>query len=313
MARPWRVLITGASGFIGANLVRAEIAAGNEVHLLLRQEAQPWRLADLAGQFVVYQGDLTRAVDVRRAVEACRPEIIYHLAACGVSPTASDRATLLAANLTGTVNLLDALAGRDFLGMVHAGSSAEYGHKNAPMRESDRLDPRSDYAVTKAAATLFCQAEAFRGAPISTIRLFNVYGPWEAPSRLVPYVMGCCAAGQSPQVSSGRQGRDFIYVADVVELLQRAVRHPAARGRILNAGTGRQHRVAEMVETILQESGTGVRATYGAVPNRPDEPLDWVADVSLAQELLGWSARYDLQAGVRATWQWYRARSLCAA
>ncbi len=110
MALPTRVFITGGSGFVGANLVRAEIAAGNEVHLLLRKEAQLWRLEDIADQFVAHRGDLASSTEVRRAIEASRPEIIYHLAAHGAYPSQKNRAAILATNLAGTVNLLEALA-----------------------------------------------------------------------------------------------------------------------------------------------------------------------------------------------------------
>jgi nucleoside-diphosphate-sugar epimerase len=307
LAEPTRVLITGGSGFVGANLARAEIAAGREVHLLLRQGARLWRLAGLAGRYAAHTGDVTCAADVRRAVEASRPEVVYHLAAHGVYPSQTDRAAILATNLAGTLNVLEAMAGRDYLGLVHTGSSAEYGHKDGPMRESDLLEPRTDYAVTKAAATLFCQAEAYKGAPVVTVRLFNAYGPWEDPARRVPYVMGCCARGEAPRVTAGRQPRDFVYIDDVVELLRLAARSPAAHGQILNAGSGRQHTVGEMIETIVHVCGGGrVRPDYGAAPSRPDEPTCWVADLEQVTARTGWRPRYDLAGGVRAMWRWHQ-------
>src|SRR5262249_2876460 len=146
---------------------------------------------------------------------------------------------------------LDALDGHDYRALVQAGSSSEYGHKDGPMRETDRPEPRTDYAVSKAAATLLCQAEAHKGRPVATVRVFSAYGPWEDPSRLVPYVMGCCLGGERPRVTGGGQPRDFVYVADVVALLKLAAVYPAARGQVLHAGSGRQQSVRDMVETIL--------------------------------------------------------------
>src|SRR5207244_6176060 len=143
----------------------------------------------------------------------------------------------------GTANLLDALDGHDYRSLVHTGSSSEYGHKDAPMCEDDRLEPRTDYGVTKSAATLLCQAEAYKGRPVTTVRVFSAYGPWEEPSRLVPYVVGCCLRGETPRVTAGAQPRDFVYVGDVVELLKVAAHDPRAAGRVLHAGTGRQHTV----------------------------------------------------------------------
>jgi nucleoside-diphosphate-sugar epimerase len=305
---PERVLITGGSGFIGACLAHDLVGEGHDVHLVLRPEAKTWRLAGLEGRTTAHAGDLRDAASLRRAVADCRPDVIYHLATHGAYPSQRDRATILATNLIGTANLLDALEGHDYRALVHTGSSSEYGHKAAPMREDDLPQPRTDYGVTKAAATLLCQAEAYRGRPVVTVRVFSAYGPWEEPSRLVPYVMACCLRGEDPQVTAGAQPRDFVYVADVVELLKAAAHTPAARGQILHAGTGVQHTVRDMIETLVAVCGGGrVRARFGAAVTRPDEPAAWVASIERTTELTDWRPRHDLTAGVRRMWQWFTA------
>jgi nucleoside-diphosphate-sugar epimerase len=303
---PERVLITGGSGFIGACLAHDLVGEGHDVHLILRPEAKTWRLDGLTGRYAAHAGDLRDAASLRRAVAACRPDVVYHLATHGAYPAQRDRATILATNLIGTANLLDALEGHDYRALVHTGSSSEYGHKAAPMREDDRLEPRTDYGVTKAAATLLCQAEAYKGRPVTTVRVFSAYGPWEEPSRLVPYVMGCCFRGEDPHVTAGAQPRDFVYVDDVVQLLKAAAHAPAARGQILHAGTGVQHTVRDMIETIVAVCGGGrVRARFGAAVTRPDEPAAWIASIARTTELTGWRPRHELTAGVRRMWQWF--------
>jgi nucleoside-diphosphate-sugar epimerase len=301
---PQRVLITGGSGFIGANLARAELAAGNEVHLLLRAGAKTWRLAALAGRYAHHAGDLRDAAAVRRAVEAARPDVVYHLATHGAYPSQRDRGEILATNLVGTANLLDALAGRDYQALVHTGSSSEYGHKDRPMAESDVLEPRTDYGVTKAAATLLCQAEAFKGAPACTVRVFSAFGPWEEPTRLVPYVLDCCLRGVVARVTAGAQPRDFVYVDDVVDLIRLAARTPACRGKILHAGTGVQGTVRGMIDAIHEVCG-GPPPEFGAEPVRPDEPRHWVASTAATRALTGWAPRHDTRAGVRRMKTWW--------
>jgi nucleoside-diphosphate-sugar epimerase len=302
-----RVFVTGGSGFIGANLARAEIEAGNEVHLLLRPEARLWRLEDIQARYVAHAGDLREAAEVRRAVDACRPEIVYHLATHGAYPSQKERAQILATNLVGTVNLLEALAGRDYLGMVHTGSSSEYGHKDVPMLEDALLEPRTDYGVTKAAATLLCQAEAYRGAPISTVRVFSAYGPWEEPTRLVPYVLDSCLRGVAAKVTAGAQPRDFVYVDDVVELIRVAATRPGCQGKILHAGTGVQSTVRQMVETIAAVCG-GPAPQFGAEAVRPDEPRHWVAGIERTVALSGWQPACDLPSGIERMKRWWLAR-----
>jgi nucleoside-diphosphate-sugar epimerase len=307
MAGGERVLVTGGAGFVGACLVRDLVAAGHEVHLLLRPKTNPWRLAAVASQCAIHHGDLRDGTAVRAAVAACRPEVVYHLAAHGALPGYAEPDAILTTNLLGTAHLLDALDGGACRMIVHAGSSSEYGHKPGPMREADRLEPRTAYAVGKAAATLLCQAAAYQGRPVTTVRIFSAYGPGEDPARLVPAVMACCWRGENPEVTAGWQPRDFIYVGDVVDLLRRAAHCPEASGRILHAGTGRQATVRDMVETILDVCAAGrLTAVYGAFPTRADEPAAWVADISATTALTGWQPRHDLRTGIERTWAWYK-------
>jgi nucleoside-diphosphate-sugar epimerase len=297
-----RVLITGGTGFVGANLTRGLIAGGrHEVHLLLRPDSARWRLADVEDRCTLHWGDIRQADAVCQAVAASRPDVVYHLAAYGAYD--QDRTAALATNLLGTANLLGALEGHLYRAFVYAGSSSEYGHRSGPIREQDRLEPRTDYAVGKAAATLLCQAEAYKGRPVVIVRIFSAYGPWEHPARLISYVMGCCLSGEAPKVTAGAQPRDFIYVEDVLALLQRAATCPAAFGHVLHAGTGRQHTVREVVETTLAVcAGGSLVAEFGAVPTRRDEPSSWVASIEHTTALTGWRPQFDLRAGIAHMW-----------
>jgi nucleoside-diphosphate-sugar epimerase len=309
-----RVLITGGTGFIGACLTRDLVGRGHDVHLLLRPEAKLWRLESIQGQYTPHQADLRDAAAVREAVRHSRPEIIYHLAAHGAYPFQKDRGAIVATNLIGTANLLDALNDHDYQAFVYTGSSSEYGHKDGPMREGDVLEPRTDYAVSKAAATLLCQAEATKGRPVVTVRVFSAYGPWEEPSRLVPYVMGCCWRGEVPKVTAGWQPRDFIYVDDVVTLLEAAASDPRAHGHILHAATGAQHTVRDMVETIVAVCGQGrVQPQFGAEAIRPGEPTCWVGSIERTTALTGWKPRHDLRSGIASMWHWFGQEGLAQA
>jgi nucleoside-diphosphate-sugar epimerase len=308
-----RVLLTGGSGFIGACMAHELLADGREVHLLLRPQARPWRLAGILGHCTVHRGDLRDADAVRSAVAAARPDVLYHLATHGAYPQQRQRQEVLSTNLIGTANVLDALEEFGCRALVHTGSSSEYGHTDRPMRESSPLLPRTDYGVSKAAATLLCQAAFLKGLPAVTVRVFSAYGPWEEPTRLVPYVMDCCARGVPPRVTAGRQPRDFVYVDDVVALLRRAAEDPLGVGPVLHAGTGRQATVRDMIDTILAVCAGGrLRADFGGEPARPDEPASWVADIGHTAAVTGWRPRFDLRAGVERMWQWFQTAARAA-
>src|SRR5262249_47967340 len=162
-------------------LARAELDAGSEVHLLLRHESRLWRLTDLAGRYVAHDADLRDAAPVRGAVAAVRPPIVYHLPPHRAHPLPKDRPDAPATHPhpPGPVPRPAARGGSGTEPPVPAGSPSEYAHKPAPMRETDALAPRSDYATSKAAASLACLAAAKRGEPITVVRIFSAFGPWE--------------------------------------------------------------------------------------------------------------------------------------
>ncbi|MCH8853846.1 MAG: NAD(P)-dependent oxidoreductase, partial [Planctomycetes bacterium] len=144
-----RVLLTGGSGFIGANLCRRLLDDGCEVHLLLRNLPLNERLRDLEGRVLVHCADLRARESVLSIVRGVRPEQVFHLATYGGSSQQTDVREMVATNIDGTVNLVEACLKSEVRVVVNTGSSSEYGFKDRAAREEDRLDPNSHYAWTK--------------------------------------------------------------------------------------------------------------------------------------------------------------------
>lgn len=307
-----RIFVTGGTGFLGANLVHDLVRAGHDVHLAVRPGSQRWRLAAIEHQVTFHTADMLDRSSLARALDACRPEVIYNLASYGVLAGQTDRDAILAGNVLATANLVAALEGHAYERLVHAGSSAEYGIKQGPMCEHDRLDPCTPYGVAKACASLLCLAEARRGRKVAIVRIFTAYGPWEPLPRLVPYVLDCCRMGRAPQLTSGHQQRDFISAHDVVELLQVAATHPAAIGRILHAATGKLTSVREVVETILAVTGARLTPVFGTQPRRAGEPECWEASIEHTTALTGWRPRLDLRTGLETAWGCHREQRRAA-
>ena len=302
------ILVTGGTGFLGANLVHHLVRMGHSVHLLVRPHAQLKRLRGIEERLVFLPVDLLDGQALKDTLRALRPRIIFHLAGHGVYPDQKDRGAILAGNVQATTNLLAALEGIDYERLVHAGSSAEYGMPSGPLDEKAPLDPRNDYGVTKACATLLVQAEKHRGRPVSTVRIFTAFGLYESLPRLVPYVMDCCRRGEPPQLTAGHQKRDFIFAQDVIELLVLAAHHPAAPGQIFHAATGSVHSVREVVQTILAVTESLVRPVFGAMARRPDEPENWAAGIEHTAKILGWRPRFSLADGLHQTWRWFQSQ-----
>src|SRR5437588_1238611 len=177
-----RVLVTGGLGFVGANLVRRLVAEGHRPSLLVRPGQDRWRLAGVEDRVTWCEAELDDPGSVGRLVAGVAPEWVFHLAAHGAYSWQNDPLAILRANVMGTACLVEACLAAGFEAFVNTGSSSEYGLKDHPPSEDEAPAPNSRYAVGKAAATLYCtQAAMAAGAPITTLRLYSVYGPWEDP------------------------------------------------------------------------------------------------------------------------------------
>ena len=306
-----RFLVTGAAGFIGASLVRRLLERSAEVAILVRDDTDLWRLADLLPKLRVVRGDVADPAVGTRAVAETRPEAVYHLAAHGGAETQRDAARILRTNLMGTSAMLDACAGTgtSVRLFVHAGSSSEYGYRNEPMRESDRLEPNSVYAVGKAAATHLCRLTA-GSAPFSivTLRLFSVYGPWESPTRLVPTILRRCLRSEPLEMVSKTTARDFVYVGDILQALLATDSLARISGEVVNLGTGVQTTMEEFVAAALEVTASRSEIRWGAMPARPWDTATWVASREKAAQILGWTPSTPLREGLRHTLDWLRSR-----
>ena len=299
-------LITGATGFIGANLTRHLVKKDVEVHILTRRESNRWRINSILNKVWEHRVDLRDYEPLRKVILKIKPRVIFHCATYGGYPLQREEDKILETNILGTINLLKALSDIDYRCFVNTGSSSEYGIKSRPMSEEDLLEPVSTYGASKAAATLFCQALAKREKrPIVTLRLFSPYGPYEEPTRLIPTVIVSCLKNENPRLSSPYGMRDFNFVEDIVDAYLKVIEMSNMAGEIFNIGCGEQHSVGEVVDTIIKLSGREVKPLWGSVPSRPNEPRLWQADISKAKGLLGWHPRYSLRQGLGKTIEWF--------
>ena len=305
------VLITGGAGFIGANLVRKLITQKeNSIHIVTEKNSSLWRLGDILSSLAVHEIDLTDFEQIRTLVHAIKPSIIFHLAAYGGMCTQSEQKQIFDVNFYGTVNLLNACKDVGFECFINTGSSSEYGMQDEPMKETLALEPVSDYAVAKAAATQFCLKEArFNKLPIYTIRPFSVYGDYEMPKRLIPTIIVQALQGQPIQLSSPHFVRDYIYISDMVNLyLMLAEQKPnktSDKPYIFNGGTGVQSSIQDVVTTVQKLVSKKLDVVWGASEPRPWEPKAWRADITHANTLLGWQPVFTLEDGLKVSLAWF--------
>lgn len=308
---PKRTLVTGAGGFVGANLVRRLLQDGHRVTGVSGPGGDRWRLNGLEGSTELVDVDLRDEHAVRRLVHRVAPEWTFHLAAHGAYAWQQDARRILDTNLTATVALVDACREAGCDAFVHTGSSSEYGFKDHAPSEEELTEPNSRYALSKAAATLFCRyAARHEDFPAVTLRLYSVFGPYEDPRRLVPAVVMHARRNELPPLVAPEVARDFVWVDDVVEALllaAEAARHRA--GGVYNVGSGVQTSMAELVSLAQRVLEVDAEPIWGSMAGRAWDATCWVADIRRVQAELGWQPRTDLAEGLRRTAAWLRARN----
>jgi nucleoside-diphosphate-sugar epimerase len=306
-----RCLVTGGAGFVGANLVRRLLDDGHEVHVVLRGGSNTWRLEDVLNKVRPHRLDLCDD-QIGEVVTTIRPQWVFHLAAYGAYSWQRDLRRMVQTNLQGTINLVQAslLAGVERL--VNAGSSSEYGYKDHPAKESECAEPNSHYAVTKAAATLFCQHTARREhLPISTLRLYSAFGAFEDPDRLMPKLIVEGRKGGFPPLVNPDIARDYVHVDDVVDAFLLAASNGNHQcGGIYNVCTGVQSSLEDVVNVARHVLSVKTEPIWGSMPGRQWDTNSWVGDNGLIRESLGWKPRYSLRDGFQQMANWYM--EMCA-
>jgi UDP-glucose 4-epimerase len=308
MASPPRVLVTGAGGFVGANLVRRLLADGHDVAALARPGGTRWRLEDVDRDVAIRDVELADAVAVETAVRDVAPDWVFHCAAHGAYSWETDFPRMLESNLLATDYLLRSTLAAGCVAFVHAGSSSEYGYKDHPAREDEPVAPNSHYAVTKAAATALCAHFASeQEMPVTTLRLYSAYGPWEEPGRLVPTLAVRGLQGELPPLVAPDTARDFVFVDDVAEAFVCAAR--AAGSGVYNVCSGEQTSLRQIVEVARAVLGVTAEPEWGSAPARAWDATVWVGDGSKARRDIGWAPRHTLEEGFRRTAEWLERES----
>lgn len=304
MKKPKNILITGASGFVGANLARRLVKSRDKIHIIIRKNSNLWRLKDILPKLKIHYADLLDIKKVEAVVKKIKPEVIYHLAT--FSNYLAESKELLKTDIFGVLNLLNACQKTGFEIFINTGSSSEYGAKTKPTKESDILEPNSYYAAAKSCQTLLCQHLAWdKKLPIITLRLFSVYGPYEMP-RLIPTLIKNCLNNRDLNLASPRTNRDFVFVEDAVSAYLKAAQKPKLAGQIFNIGSGEQSTLKNVVENIVKLTNSKAKQNWNVYPSRDFDTNIWVADISKAKKLLNWRPRHNLEQGLKKTINWFK-------
>lgn len=290
-----RVLVTGASGFIGKHLCRRLVSEGCEVYGTFRTTP-----VDPPPGIKPVHLDVLNAPAITEVISDLRPDMVYHLAA-QVTGT-RDRSAVLPtfqANLASTVALLDAVTQFGCRRVILPGSMDE------PV-DGLEVVPPSPYGATRWASSAYGRMfHQLYKTPAVIVRPMMVYGPGQKDVlKIVPYIILSVLRKESPKLSSCARPVDWVYIDDVVDAFVAAATAPNVEGRTIELGCAEVVTVRAVVEKIVEMMGSGIQPQFGAIPDRPMEKVR-IAQIDAAWELLRWRPRTTLEEGLRRTIDWY--------
>lgn len=304
-----KVLVTGATGFIGANLVRRLHQEGCEVHITTRKNSNKWRLKGILPKLTDHLVDLREEEKLKRVVRRIKPNIIYHLANAGLYGGVSlSEKELIETNILGTVNLIKACANIDYTCFVNTGSSSEYGTKNDPMKETDICQPVNMYGIVKLASTLYGNFAAKTcDEPIVCLRLFSPFGSYNDQSRLITYAIVNTLLNRPLELANPQAVRDFIFIEDVIDAYLKLIDlAPKFKGGIFNIGSGSQTSVATVVEKIIQFTNSNSSIRWHTIDSQAQDSPMWEADITKAVSCLDWRPSHSFDQGLKKTILWFK-------
>jgi NAD dependent epimerase/dehydratase len=310
-----KTLVTGAGGFIGSHLVELLTNRGAEVRALVHYNARSdWGNLELLGgeirsEIEVVMGDIGDPFGVARAVAGC--EQVFHLAALiGIPYSYVAPQTYVETNVTGTLNVLEAVRANPGTRLVHTSTSETYGTaRYTPIDEQHPLQGQSPYSASKIGADKMVESyvRSFE-LPATTLRPFNTYGPRQSLRAVIPTITAQALAGEVVRLGSLSPVRDFTFVTDTARAFVAVAESDAAIGGTFNAGNGKGITVGELARMILEILGSSARIEADETRVRPEasEVFTLLADTTEISKATGWHAEVNLRDGLSHTVEYIR-------
>lgn len=311
------VAVTGAEGFIGSHLVEGLVAAGHRVRAMVQYNSfNSWGWLesldpDTMAEVEIVLGDVRDARSVRDLMEGV--EVVYHLAALIAIPYSYQApGSYLETNGRGTLNVLEAARELGTPRVVHTSTSEVYGTaRTVPISESHPLQAQSPYSASKVAADKLAESYHLSfGLPVVTLRPFNTYGPRQSARAVIPTIVSQIAAGERViKLGALDPTRDFTFVGDTAAafIAVAGARADAVVGEVLNAGSGQEISVGDLVLKIAEVMGEQVEVIQDATRLRPEasEVRRLVCDNTALREATGWRPCTSLRQGLGKTAGWF--------
>jgi len=309
-----KVLITGASGFIGSHTVESALDRGYSVRVFLRYNSTGYVgnlrfLGKKLKEIEIFWGDIRDYTSVLRAVKGV--DYVIHLAAqISVPYSFQNPIDFAMNNVVGTTNILKASVECGISKFVYTSTSEIFGGSNEPLNEDSLRIPKSPYSASKVGADAMVKS-FFYTYDLNTLilRPFNTFGPRQSIRALIPWIIYQGLRSEKVKLGNLEPKRDFTYVKDTVEGILLSLEKETEGGDEINLGTGRSFSVMEVVEVVSKVLGKDLKVEVEEKFKRPKkaEVFNLIADNSKAKRVLGWEPKWSFEEGVRETVEYVRS------
>ena len=305
-----RVLVTGASGFLGRNLIHFLQANGIDNCAVFRPESNLWRYRNFETSSV--SAELNDSHFWEDYFLRNRITHIVHLATYGSYPDQTDTQKTIATNLFSSLSFTQiAMQSKNLVTFISAGSGSEYDPLKGVSSENDIGKSANIYGATKTAYGLVASrmAEDY-GKNFAHLRLFTMYGPWEQPTRIIPRLLVHASNGTLPPLSDAKNARDYVYVNDVLTLFLKMITKNDSFNTTVNVGSGISTTLGSLVKDVKEIYNLSVNPQWGVFPSRTFDQKEWTCTVNLAEEIFGWHALTSIKQGLLHYSEWLSGNKL---
>ncbi|MEM3361751.1 MAG: NAD-dependent epimerase/dehydratase family protein [Candidatus Anstonellaceae archaeon] len=301
-----KIFITGAGGFVGSYFLE-RLMRKNDVFIILRKSYKNyWRLRLFEKNYRIIKCDLTSKEDIIKVLKREKPDITLHFAAYGAYPaTQKDIEELIKVNVIGTINLIEGCIKYSDISII-VGSSSEYGEVKTPMKEEGPTNPNLLYGATKLFTTNWAKIRARdENKSMFIVRPFSIYGPYEEPRRLIPYLLSRIILNKEIELSSPTNVRDFIFIEDFFDALNFLIKQAdkLEPGEIINIGSGKETSIEELVKILEKQIVKRKLNIRWGKASTQKEIKSWYADIRKIKKI-GFMPRYKLKDGLLKTKEW---------
>ena len=297
-----KILVVGGRGFLGFHLIKKCVSLKMVITSISRRKPSKFQRL---GKVEYKTCNITNLQKLKKIVNGDYDFVVN----LGGNIDHSNKNKTYNSHYLGVKNLYDVFKKKKIERFVQIGSSSEYGKILGAVKESNICKPKMIYGRSKLMATNFLfKKNKSKRFPLTILRFFQIYGPFQKTNRLIPFVISSSLKNKNFNCSEGSQLRDFLYIDDAIESIIKSFKREQSKGKIINIGYGTPVEVKKIILMINALIKKG-KPKFGKLSLRIDESKNIYPDLKIAKKILGWKNKTSLQEGLVKTIQFYKKNS----